>query len=89
MRHDDAARIIAALFDGVVAVSVTDPRAPQPEVLPSETAHAAKAIPKRQRELSAGRAAARLAMAHLGAAPLAIPPAADRSPIWPMGWQTA
>ena len=80
---------VAALFDAPVAAAATDPRVHQPDVLPVEAAHVARAIDKRQREFAAGRAAARQAMAELTgqAQDLAIPAAEDRSPIWPDGWQ--
>lgn len=87
MTQDATARIIAALFDAKVAVSVTDPRDPQPALVGDEAAHVANAIHKRQREFAAGRAATRAAMAQLGGAPCAIPAAIDRAPIWPAGWQ--
>lgn len=44
-----------------------------------------RAIPRRQREFAAGRAAAREAMAHIDWPPTAIPSAPDRSPVWPRG----
>jgi 4'-phosphopantetheinyl transferase EntD len=77
--------VIAALFDGPVAVGVTDPRGPQPPALGKEAAHLGHAIDARQREFAAGRAAARIAMAQLGLPPVAIPAAPDRAPLWPKG----
>jgi 4'-phosphopantetheinyl transferase EntD len=74
---------VAALFDVPVSVGITDPRAPQPPVLPEEAAALARATPARRREFAAGRAASRAA---LGAA-LPVPMAADRSPVWPAGWR--
>lgn len=78
---------IAQLVPVRVAVGLADPRAPQPDLVGGEGAHLARAIDKRRREFAAGRAAARAAMAQLGGAPLAIPMAEDRAPIWPKGWQ--
>ena len=52
---------------------------------PVERAVIAKAIPRRQREFAAGRAAAREAMARIGWAAQAVPSAPDRSPVWPKG----
>lgn len=52
---------------------------------PEEQAVVAQAIPRRQREFAAGRAAARAAMARLGWAACAIPAFQDRSPAWPEG----
>ena len=43
------------------------------------------AAPARLAEFSAGRHAARLALAALGLPPVAIPMAADRAPVWPEG----
>lgn len=48
------------------------------EVLPGATAG-------RLAEFSAGRAAARRAMAQLGLGPVAVPQGADRAPLWPRG----
>lgn len=45
----------------------------------------AHAVPKRVLEFTAGRAAARAAMADIGIKPAAIPSGDDRAPIWPDG----
>lgn len=42
-------------------------------------------VPRRLAEFSAGRHAARAALAELGHAPVAIPQGADRAPVWPKG----
>lgn len=86
---EDLCEAVSALFDAPVAVAGTDPRDPQPALLPEEAAHVAAAILKRQQEFTAGRAMARQAMAVLADAPVAlpIPAGADRAPIWPDGWQ--
>ncbi len=87
---DACAQLQAAargLFGDDVAVATCDPRLPQPALLPGEAAHLARAIVARRREFAAGRAAARAAIAALGGAPLPIPAAPDRAPIWPEGWQ--
>lgn len=42
-------------------------------------------VPRRAAEFSAGRHAARLAMAAAGLAPCAVPKGADRAPVWPRG----
>ncbi len=52
---------------------------------PVERAAILKAVPRRQREFAAGRAAAREAMAQIGWPANAIPSAPDRSPVWPEG----
>lgn len=52
---------------------------------PVERVAVDKAIPRRQREFAAGRAAARAAMRQLGWPECAIPAREDRSPTWPEG----
>lgn len=47
--------------------------------------HLGNAVEKRRCEFSAGRAAARQAMAELSLAPRSIPLGGDRAPIWPEG----
>jgi len=81
----DLARLAAmarGLLPPGVAVAAADPRQLHPvldgEALPG-------AVPARLREFSAGRHAARAAMAALGAPIAAIPPGDDRAPIWPAG----
>lgn len=76
---------VTALFDVPVAVAVTDPKAPQPALMDDEFRAVIDAIPARQREFAAGRAAARTAMAQLDMQPAAILTSADRAPIWPPG----
>ncbi|MDO8883775.1 4'-phosphopantetheinyl transferase [Pseudotabrizicola sp.] len=43
------------------------------------------AVPARLREFAAGRTAARMALAAIGAGSVALPKAADRTPVWPAG----
>lgn len=43
------------------------------------------AVPRRLAEFAAGREAARLALADIGAAPMPIPMRRDRAPDWPVG----
>jgi len=50
-----------------------------------ERAAIAQAIPRRQREFAAGRAAARQAMLQLGWTACPVPANPDRSPCWPAG----
>jgi len=50
---------------------------------PEEEALVANAVPKRRREVAAGRACARRALALLGAPVCALPADADRVPRWP------
>ncbi|MTK01456.1 4'-phosphopantetheinyl transferase superfamily protein [Micromonospora sp. CP22] len=44
-----------------------------------------RAVESRRRDFTAGRVCARRAMAALGLPPVAVPAAADRSPVWPTG----
>lgn len=80
--HTTALMLAGALLDPVIAVSATDPRADH-QAYDEELAALPGAVPKRLREFSAGRVAARQAMAELGAPPLAVPMGPDRAPIWP------
>jgi 4'-phosphopantetheinyl transferase EntD len=80
--HTTALMLAGALLDPVIAVSATDPRGDH-AAYDEELAAIPGAVPKRLREFSAGRVAARQAMAELGAPPLAVPMGSDRAPIWP------
>ena len=80
----DLARLTAALrglLPAQAAVAATDPQADH-RLLPGESI---AAIPRRQREFAAGRAALRAAMADLGLPAVAIPMHPDRSPALPAG----
>ncbi len=80
----DLDRLTAALrglLPAAAAVAATDPQAEHP-IWPGEQI---AAIPRRQREFAAGRAALRMAMAALGLPPAAIPMNPDRSPALPAG----
>jgi enterobactin synthetase component D / holo-[acyl-carrier protein] synthase len=69
---------------GVVVVEA-EPEMWEAPLLPEEARLVARALPRRRREFSAGRACARLGLSRLGfpAAPLLAGP--DRAPIWPQG----
>lgn len=76
---------IEALFPSNVAVALSNPCAPQPDLW-TEEAHAVRhAVPKRRREFAAGRAAVREAMRTLGMPDLPVPMGAKREPLWPEG----
>ncbi|HET7864794.1 MAG TPA: 4'-phosphopantetheinyl transferase superfamily protein [Burkholderiaceae bacterium] len=67
-------------------VEATDPALWEGGLLPEEAAFIGRAVPKRQREFTAGRNCARLAMQQLGIAP--VPPVkvgAQREPLFPPG----
>jgi 4'-phosphopantetheinyl transferase EntD len=66
-------------------VGVTDPRVASDPLWDEERPAIARAVPKRILEFTAGRTAARAAMADIGLAPAAIPMGHDRAPIWPDG----
>jgi 4'-phosphopantetheinyl transferase EntD len=71
-----------AILPSGVAVAAADPGTLYP-LLPGETLPGA--IPARLREFSAGRHAARQALASLGQPVKPIPQADDRAPVWPQG----
>ncbi|WP_426035800.1 4'-phosphopantetheinyl transferase family protein [Cypionkella sp. TWP1-2-1b2] len=74
---DITARLRTILPRGVTLAEATAPMALWPEEdLPG-------AVPARLAEFGAGRSAARQALRDLGLAPVAIPMALDRAPIWP------
>ncbi len=56
-----------------------------PDLTPGEAAMVARAVPKRVRELAAGRALARRALVALGRSTAEILSTPDRDPIWPSG----
>ncbi|APE42972.1 hypothetical protein BOO69_05695 [Sulfitobacter alexandrii] len=78
-------RAVRGLFDGPVAVGLSDPSMPQPGLFPEEEAALAGMVPDRRREFAAGRAAARLALAEAGHAAQPIPMQDNRAPLWPPG----
>lgn len=67
-----------------VHFAVSDPTCDYP-LLGSEREAIKNAVSKRQKEFSAGRAAARLALEALGVEPSEIPVGARRAPEWPKG----
>jgi 4'-phosphopantetheinyl transferase EntD len=82
------ADIQAALRDMLgpdVGIGITDPRAPTKPLMQDEVPAMTRAIPKRVAEFTAGREAARAAMAGLGLPQAAIPMGDNRAPLWPAG----
>ncbi len=82
----DLTTLAASLRDMLgpgIGVGVSDPKAPDGTLWPAEEAAIARAVPKRVLEFTAGRTAARAAMADIGHDPCPIPMAPDRAPIWP------
>ena len=77
---------VAALFPVRVGVGVTHPlTAPEGRLFHVEQEAIRHAIPARQREFRAGRAAVRKAQAALGLVAGAVPMGRDRAPVWPAG----
>jgi len=78
---------VTELFAAPVAACIATPGMFTASVLVEEEAYIRKAVPKRQSEYAAGRAAARMAIAKLGGGPEAISADSDRSPRWPIGFR--
>ncbi|RIV39512.1 4'-phosphopantetheinyl transferase family protein [Micromonospora radicis] len=69
-----------------VAVAVAEPPDWTGALLAAEAAGLSdRAVESRRRDFTAGRVCARRAMVMLGLPPVAVPAAADRSPVWPPG----
>ena len=79
------AEALRGLLGPGIGVGVTDPTAPGGALWDAETPAIARAVAKRRLEFTAGRVAARAAMADLGLPPAAIPMGEDRAPVWPAG----
>lgn len=77
--------VLRGLFECEIGIGLTNPAAPQPPLWPAEQAYIAQAIPTRQNEFAAGRAAARRALRDIGQLPQAIPAQDNRAPVWPAG----
>ncbi|WP_158234108.1 4'-phosphopantetheinyl transferase family protein [Oceaniglobus indicus] len=76
---------VRGLFPSDIAVALCDPRRPLGGLLGREGRDLNRMVDRRQREFTAGRYAARQAMAELGVPPQPVLPGADRAPIWPDG----
>ncbi|MBM0278033.1 4'-phosphopantetheinyl transferase family protein [Micromonospora tarensis] len=74
------------LLPSTVAVAVAGPGDWAAELLPAEQACLGeRAARTRRRDFIAGRVCARRALTDLGLSPTAVPAAADRAPVWPVG----
>ncbi|MGC5030003.1 4'-phosphopantetheinyl transferase family protein [Micromonospora sp. DT229] len=74
------------LLPSTVAVAVAEPADWSGELYDAEAACIGeRAVASRRRDFTAGRVCARRAMTMLGLPPVAVPAAADRSPVWPPG----
>jgi 4'-phosphopantetheinyl transferase EntD len=76
---------IAALFPTDVAVCVADPAMYHGLLFAAEAALIAGAVAKRRQEFTAGRHAARAALARLGTPPGPLLQTSRRAPAWPEG----
>jgi 4'-phosphopantetheinyl transferase EntD len=76
--------VIERLVPDSVAVASTREDL-QVELAPEEELVVARAVQKRRREFSTGRACARLALRQLGLDPVAIPAGGRGEPVWPAG----
>ena len=76
---------VLALFPANVAGAELTDFALAGPLWPGEEQSVARAVHKRVAEFTAGRHAARRALAALGESPVAIPRRADRTPEWPIG----
>lgn len=73
-----------SLLPAEIAVCVRDIQSPHPDLFAAEEAGLSpRAVEKRRREFTAGRAAARQAMAERNHPPVAIPVGPNRAPCWP------
>ncbi len=68
-----------------IGIGVANPAAPGGMLWPQEVPATVRMVDKRRREFTAGRTAARAAMADLGLPPAPVPMAPDRAPLWPEG----
>jgi 4'-phosphopantetheinyl transferase EntD len=77
---------ISSLFPAHVAVCIASPGMYRGELLPEEADLIATSGPKRRAEFTAGRNAARAALARIGAPVQPILRSPQREPIWPSGF---
>jgi len=82
---DRLRQAIATLAGPDIAVAVQHTQRPDGSLWPEEFPAIARAVPARRAEFTAGRVAARQAMAALGLPLAAVPMGADRAPQWPAG----
>lgn len=77
--------MLASILDSRIGVACTTVHGDPLNLYPEERASVAHAVPHRQREFAAGRAAARQAMVQVGLNPCPVPCGPDRAPVWPLG----
>lgn len=76
---------LRALLPAGVGLGVQPLGAPAPPLWPGEAEAVRRAVPARQREFTAGRAAARAALRDAGLPAATLPTGPDRAPLWPAG----
>jgi len=77
--------VLERLLPSCVAVHESDVDIGEVDLSAEEEAVVARAVDKRRREFTTGRACARRALARLGAEPQPIPPGPRGAPRWPSG----
>jgi len=77
--------MIERLLPSTVAVAETRVDSLEIELFPEEVQSLGRAVDKRRREFTTGRACARTALSELGVEPIAIPSGARGEPLWPPG----
>jgi len=77
--------MIESLFPSSVAIQVATASMWEESLLPEEEVCVEKALARRRREFTAGRACARTALANLGVERRPLVSAPDRTPTWPDG----
>ncbi|WP_052389928.1 4'-phosphopantetheinyl transferase family protein [Belnapia moabensis] len=77
---------IARLFPADVSVCIASPDMYRARLFPAEAALLARAVERRRAEFTAGRAAARAALARFGLPACPIPRGPGREPVWPRGF---
>jgi 4'-phosphopantetheinyl transferase EntD len=76
---------LGALFPDGVVVAELRGEGDASLLMPAESSHLARAVPKRVKEFAAGRQCARRALAEFGIPHGPLQVAADRRPVWPAG----
>lgn len=85
MTESDLSLPLRPLFPAPARVHASIPATVAGELFPEEATHVARAVRSRRQEYLAARLGLRRLLAELGMAPVAIPTASDRSPVFPAG----
>jgi 4'-phosphopantetheinyl transferase EntD len=84
-KNDPLRSQLGRLFGPEVSICVATPNMPDMPLYPEEQVAISYAVPKRRREFTAGRIAARTALCTLGMPACPIPVGPHRAPQWPVG----